>query len=167
VTLKTLVTGVAVATVIGGATAGVTSIASGAPGPAPQVQPAVFGIPLPQAPEDDLPTSDQLAGILTEIAAPGVSFRSKGYLVEGGVGILEGRTADRLLANANSRGSLPLNFQVTNVMPAGPLAATATVTAAGPNLAPVSQNITFVNQGGWKLSKASAMALLQSAMASA
>ena len=39
--------------------------------------------------------------------------------------------------------------------------AAVAATASGPQLAPTTQNITFVNQGGWKPSRSSAMSLLQ------
>ena len=51
--LKTLVTGFAAAAVIGGAAAGVTSVASGTIAASPAVQPVVWDIPMPAAPEDD------------------------------------------------------------------------------------------------------------------
>jgi hypothetical protein len=54
VTLKTLVTGMAAVAVVGGAAAGVTSIASPALSPAPAVQPVVWDVPMPQAPAPDL-----------------------------------------------------------------------------------------------------------------
>jgi hypothetical protein len=51
---------------------------------------------------------------------------------------------------------LPLNFSVSNIAPAAAGAAGATVTATGNGVGPITQNIIFVNQGGWKLSRASA-----------
>ncbi|EUA42143.1 low molecular weight antigen MTB12 [Mycobacterium xenopi 4042] len=98
-------------------------------------------------------------------AESNVPFASKSYLVEGGVGGVEGRIADRQLQKAARNGSLPLTFNVANITPAGPGAASADITASGPNLAPTTQNITFVNQGGWKLSRGSAMSLLQAVQA--
>ena len=57
----------------------------------------------------------------------------------------------------------PLPLDPANSVPSSDeLAASADVTASGPQLAPTTQNITFVNQGGWKLSRSSAMSLLQS-----
>lgn len=159
--LKYLTTGVAAATLVGAVAAGVTSIA---PAPTtPAVAPMVFGAPLPLDPAADVPTADQLTSLLSSLADPSVPFRSKSGLVEGGVGIIEGRTADSLMKNAAAKGELPLSFQVSNIVPAGPGAATATVTAAGPQAAPVTQNVTFVDQGGWKLSRGSALSLLQAA----
>ena len=52
-------------------------------------------------------------------------------------------------------------FRVVNIEPAGPAAATADVTVSGPKLQPTTRTVTFVDQGSWKLSRASAMALLQ------
>jgi hypothetical protein len=162
VRLKYLTTGIAAAALVGGAAAGVTSVAP-VPATTSAVAPVVFGVPLPLDPAADVPTTDQLNGLLSGLADPNVPFRSKAGLVEGGVGIIEGRTADSLMKNAAAKGQLPLSFQVANVVPSGPGTATATVTATGPSLAPVTQTVTFVDQGGWKLSRGSAMALLQAA----
>ncbi|CNV47116.1 Conserved protein of uncharacterised function%2C low molecular weight antigen Cfp2 (low molecular weight protein antigen 2) (CFP-2) [Mycobacterium tuberculosis] len=53
---------------------------------------------------------------------------------------------------------------MTNIQPAAAGSATADVSVSGPKLSsPVTQNVTFVNQGGWMLSRASAMELLQAA----
>jgi hypothetical protein len=167
VSLKSLTTGVAAATLVGAAAAGVISIASTAPTPTtPAIAPVVFGVPLPLDPAADVPSADQLTGLLNSLADPSVPFRSKSGLIEGGVGIIEGRTADSVMKSAAAKGELPLSFQVSNIAPAGPGGATATVTATGPQLAPTTQTVTFVNQGGWKLSRGSALSLLQSATAS-
>jgi len=160
VTVKSLATAAAAVAAIGAAAAGVTSISSVTPA-APQVQPVVFGAPMPLDPAADVPTPDQLINVLNGLQNPSVPFASKGYLVEGGVGGVEGRIADRKLQQAAAHGSLPLTFQVANIAPAGPGAASADITASGPTLAPTTQNITFVNQGSWKLSRASAMTLVQ------
>jgi hypothetical protein len=66
------------------------------------------------------------------------------------------------LQKAAKNGDLPLSFGVTNVQPAADGSATADVAVSGPKLtSPVTQNVTFVNQGGWVLSRASAMELLE------
>lgn len=163
-TVKSLATGVAAVAAIGAAAAGVTCIASVTPA-SPQVQPVVFGAPQPLDPGVDVPTADQLITVLDGLQNPGVPFASKSYLVEGGVGGVEGRMADRQLQKAAANGSLPLSFNIANIVPAGPGAASADVTATGPHLAPTTQNITFVDQGGWKLSRTSAMTLIQAMQA--
>jgi hypothetical protein len=175
-TVKSLATGVATVAAIGAAAAGVTasvifnaSVASATP----DVQPVVFGAPSPAsgwypqplAPGADIPTTDQLITVLNGLQNPGIPFASKSNLVEGGVGGVEGRIADRKLQKAAANGSLPLTFNVANITPAGPGTASADVTATGPHLTPTTQNITFVNQGGWKLSRGSAMTLLQAVQA--
>jgi len=160
VTLKLLATGVAAAAIIGGAAAGVTSIAYGTPLASPAVHPVVFGAPLPLDPAADVPSADQLNSVLYGLADPNVPFRSKSNLVEGGVGLVEGRTADALMRNAVAKGILPMSFSVANIAAAGPGAATASVTATGPGMAPTTQTITFVDQGGWKLSRSSATSVL-------
>ncbi|EID17375.1 hypothetical protein MXEN_01462 [Mycobacterium xenopi RIVM700367] len=162
--MKSLATGLAAVAAVGAAAAGVTPLASEAVSAA-HVQPVVFGAPLPLDPAADVPTPDQLINVLNGLQNPNVPFASKSYLVEGGVGGVEGRIADRQLQKAARNGSLPLTFNVANITPAGPGAASADITASGPNLAPTTQNITFVNQGGWKLSRGSAMSLLQAVQA--
>ena len=164
-TLKSLAKGVATlagaAAVAGAVTAGVTSASWGVTASSPQVQPVVFGVPMPLDPAADVPSTDQLYGVLNGLADPGVPFRAKGYLVEGGIGVIEGRTADAMMRNASAKGMLPLSFQVSDISPVGPGAASANVTASGPGLPPQTQNVTFVDQGGWKLSRASASQVLQ------
>jgi len=158
VTVKSLATGIAAVAAIGAAAAGVTCIAS-VTGASPRVQPVVFGVPLPQDPAVDLPTPDQLVTVLNTLQDPSVSFASKGYLVEGGIPVPVG-IADHELQKAASKGNLPLTFNISNIVPAGPGAATATITASGPRLAPTPEYLTFVDQGGWKLSHDSAMTLI-------
>jgi hypothetical protein len=167
-TVKSLATGVAAAAAIGAASVGVIFNASGNASDTattPQVQPVVFGAPMPQDPAADVPTADQLINVLNQLQNPGVPFASKSYLVEGGVGGVEGHIADKRLQKAAANGSLPLSFNIANIVPAGPGTASADVTATGPHLAPTTQNLTFVDQGGWKLSRSSAMTLIQAVQA--
>lgn len=167
--LKTgLVTGAA-AIVLAGASAGLTSLTAGSSVASPAVQPVVFGTPLPQqpvvdVPAADVPTADQIHVVLNGLGDPQIPFSHKAHLVEGGIGILEGRAADRLMRNGLEKGYFPLSFEVSEITPSGPGAATAIVTASGPNLTPTTQTVTLVNDHGWKLSRASGMALLQSAL---
>ena len=149
------------AAVAGAATAGVMSASWGVTAESVPVQPVVFGAPMPLDPAADLPSPDQLYGVLNGLAAPGVPFRSKSYLVEGGIGLIEGRAADGMMRDATAKGLLPLSFQVADIAPVGPGAASADVTASGPGTPSRTQNITFVDQGGWKLSRASASQLFQ------
>jgi hypothetical protein len=141
VTLKSLVTGMAAAAVVGGAAAGVTFIAS----------PAV-------AHAQPCADSGKLTAVIDRLAAPGVGFHSgKSDLVEGGVGVIEGKTADRLLKNAYESGSLPVPFNVGTPVCNPDGSATATISAGGR-----SQAVTFVPGGrfGWQLSRGSATAVL-------
>lgn len=166
-TLKSLATGIAAAgalAAIGAAAPGVSCIATAAP-VAPEVQLAVFGAPLPLDPAVDVPSLDELDGVLNSLADPAVPFANKAGLVEGGLGPIEAHAADKKLQKAAQSGQLPLSFSVANVMPTGPGTATADVTASGPRLEPQTMNVTFVDQGGWKLSRSSAMTLLQAASA--
>jgi hypothetical protein len=167
VTLKSLATGVAAIAGIGAAAAGVTCIAS-VTAALPEVQFVVFSAPLPLdpvVPGADVPTPDQLATVLNTLQDPSVSFASKGYLIEGGVPV-PASLADHELQKAAAKGSLPLTFNFTSITPAGPGVAAATLTATGPHLAPTYENLTFVDQGGWKLSHDSAMTLIQSVRSS-
>ncbi|WP_313676694.1 hypothetical protein [Mycolicibacterium sp.] len=164
-TAKFLATAVAAAAIVGGAAAGVTAAVSITPAASPAVAPMVFGTPLPMNPMPlnpaaDLPSADQLAGVLNSLANPSVPFAAKGYLIEGGIGRLEAKTADALMRSAIAKGQVPLNFSIGPIAPVGPGAATATVTAAGPAMPSTTQAVTFVNQGGWKLSRASASTIL-------
>ncbi|WP_158019224.1 hypothetical protein [Mycobacterium basiliense] len=170
--MKSLATAAAVVAVIGAAAASVTTITSAgiaSAGPAPyQVQPVFFGAPLPQdpapAPAIDVPTAAELTALLNSLADPGVSFTNKSNLVEGGIGGAEARIADHELKKAAKNGDLPLSFSVANIQPVEAGSATADVSVSGPKLAaPVTQNVTFVNEGSWVLSRSSAMALLQAA----
>lgn len=152
--IKFLATGVAAAAVVAG------GAAAAMPSSAPAIEPVVFGVPMPLDPAADLPTADQLNGVLYGLADPSVPFASKSYLVEGGIGRIEARTADAMMQSAVSKGQVPLNFSIGGITPAGPAAATANVTASGPSLAPTTQAVTFVDQDGWKLSRSSASTVL-------
>ena len=166
-TLKSLATGVAAVAAIGAAAAGVTCIAS-VTAALPEVQSVVFSAPLPLdpvVPGADVPTPDQLATVLNTLQDPSVSFASKGYLIEGGIPVPPS-LADHELQKAAAKGSLPLTFNFTSITPSGPGVAAAALTATGPHLAPTYENLTFVDQGGWKLSHDSAMTLIQSVRSS-
>ncbi len=162
---KLLATCMAAAVIAGGAATAVTAVVSitpiaSAPVQSFEVAPVVFGAPLPLDPAADVPNADQLNGVLLGLADPNVPFANKGYLVEGGIGRIEAKTADALMRSAVAKGQVPLNFTVGAITPVAPGAATATVTAAGPAMAPTTQSVTFVDQGGWKLSRASASTVL-------
>lgn len=170
-TVKAVATGLAALTIAGGVAAGVASAAT-PNARAAAVRLASVGAPLPQDPPPvqpsagaNVPTSDQLTGVLNTLADPKVSFTSKSNLVQGGISGMEAHVADKKLQKAAKNGDLPLAFNVTNIQPAAAAgSATADVAVSGPKLpSPVTQNVTFVNQGGWVLSRASAMELLQAA----
>jgi hypothetical protein len=171
--IKYFVTGVAAVGAVGAAAVGVASLEStatlAAGGPA-QVQLAAIGAPLPQspppapAPGANLPTPGLLTGLLNSLADPSVPFANKSNLVEGGISGTTAHMADHQLKKAAKNGDLPLAFDVTNIQPGAPGSATADVAVSGPKIPnPVTQNVTFVNQGSWMLSRSSAMALLQAA----
>ena len=166
-TLKTLVTGVAAAALVGGAAAGVTSIAfsagSSAPG-AVAVQPVVWDIPMPQAPAAQLEAP--LLQTLQALAGGG-SFVGKGSYIQGGIGRIEGIAADRAYNRAAAEGKFPLTFNVANINiddAGGVVSADVTATSALGTTA--TQNVEFVpgpSPSGWQISKESALSLLSAA----
>jgi len=173
-TVKAIATSATAVAAIGAAaafaTSTVTSVASGV-APTVRVLPVAVGAPLPQdpapspAPAANVPSADQLTGVLNSLADPNVPFANKTNLVEGGISGTEAHIADHELKKAAKNGDLPLAFNVANIQPgAAPGSATADVAVSGPKIpSPVTQNVTFVNQGSWILSRSSAMELLQAA----
>jgi hypothetical protein len=164
VTLKTLVTGMAAAALVGGVAAGVTSIASSAELDlaAPAVQPVVWDIPMPQAPAPDLQAP--LVQTLQALAGGG-SFAGKASYIQGGIGRVEGIAADRAYNNAAAEGKFPLTFNVANIDQQGGVAS-ADVTATSALGTSATQNVQFVagpSPTGWQISKASALNLLSAA----
>jgi hypothetical protein len=162
VTLKTLVTGVAAAAVVGGMAAGVTSIASPASSPAPAVQPVVWDIPMPQAPAPDLQAP--LMQTLQALAGGG-SFAGKATYIQGGIGRIEGIAADRAYNRAAAEGKFPLTFNIANIDQEGGVAS-ADVTATSALGTTASQNVQFVagpSPTGWQIAKTSALNLLSAA----
>jgi hypothetical protein len=164
--MKSIATGVAAVAAVGAAAVGVTSIAAVAA--APRVQPVAVGAPLPQdpppapAPGANVPTAGQVTGLLTSLTDPSVSFADKGNLVEGGIGGMQAHIADGELQKAAQNGDLPLSFNVSNIQPGAPGSATADVAFSSPKLAsPVTENVAFVNQGSWMLSRHSAIQLVK------
>ena len=158
-TLKSLVTGVAAAALVGGAAAGVTSIASPTGPQAPAVQSVVRDIPMPQAPAPDLQAP--LLQTLQALGAPGLSA-SKAPFIQGGIGRIEGRVADTKLREAQAEGKFPLSFTVANIDQNGDVV-TADVTATAATGGVATQNIQFVpgpSPTGWQMSKQSLMALM-------
>jgi hypothetical protein len=171
--VKAIATGVAALGALSAAAIGVTSIAAvSAAGPA-QVQLAAVGAPLPQdpppavpapAPDANLPTSDQLTGVLNSLADPSVPFANKSNLVEGGISGTQAHLADHEFKKAADKGDFPLSFTISNITPGAAGSVTADVVVSGPRITtPATQNITFINQGSWVLSRASAMQLIQAA----
>jgi hypothetical protein len=177
--MKSVTTTVAALAVIGGAAAGIASIAP--PNDPARVQLAAVGAPYgpaspasgwypqpqdpPPAPGQSLPTPDQLSSLCTQATDPGVSYTTKTNLVENGITPDEGHVADHDLRKAYRDGKFPETFNLTNIQPAGPNAATADVAISGPKFAgPVTKNLMFINQGGnWILQHDAAIALVQAA----
>jgi len=162
VTLKTLVTGVAAAALVGGAAAGVTFIAFPAVSSAPAVQPVVWDVPMPQAPAPDLQAP--LLQTLQALASGG-SFAGKAPFIQGGIGRIEGIAADRAYNEAAQEGKFPLTFNIANIDSDGALA-TADVTATSALGTSATQSVQFVtgpSPSGWQIAKASALDLLSAA----
>jgi hypothetical protein len=162
--VKAIATGVAALGALGAAAIGVTSIAAVSAASPAQVQLAAVGAPLPQDPPPAVPAPDQLTGVLTSLADPSVPFANKSNLVEGGISGTQAHLADHEFKKAAEKGDLPLSFNISNIQPGAPGSVTADVLVSGPKIpTPVTQNITFINQGSWVLSRASAMQLIQAA----
>ena len=161
-TLKSLFTSLtagAAAALAGAAVAGVTSIAAGAGVAA--AEPAVVNAPLAPAPE----LQGALMSTLSALSGPGSFSGAKGSYIQGGIGRIEGITADRAYNNAAAKGYFPLNFSIDGIDQNGPIA-TANVTATAASGVVATQPLTFVagpSPTGWQISKQSALALLSSA----
>lgn len=161
---KSVVTSLAALAVASGLIAGGAALAL-APSTASPIELAALGAPLPMdpAPATNVPTADQVTNILTNLSDPGVSYHTKDGLVEGGIGSGEGHIMDHELRKAYRNGELPLTFAVSNIQPTTATTASADVAVSGPKLpAPVTKNLTFVNQpSGWVLASPSATELVQ------
>ncbi|SEH76105.1 hypothetical protein SAMN04489835_3771 [Mycolicibacterium rutilum] len=158
-TLKSLVTGVAALAVVGGAAAGVTSIASTTVASAPTVAPVVWDIPMPQTPAPEL--EGPLMQTLQALGAPG-SAAGKAPYIQGGIGRFERVAADSKLRDAQAEGKFPLSFAIANIDQNGPVV-TANVTATAATGGVASQVIQFVpgpSPTGWQMSKQSLLALM-------
>ncbi|GBE64975.1 hypothetical protein MFM001_14370 [Mycobacterium sp. MFM001] len=166
-TVKALATGVAAVAALGAAAVGYMP-ASSAPA---QVQPVVFSAPLDPPPpppgQEQLPSADQLANLCNQVTDPGERYTDKNNLVQGGIPQNEGMVADHDLRKAYRNGNFPEQFNVTNIAPAGPNAATADVAISGPKFAgPVTKQLAFVNENGnWIMQHDAAIALIQAATA--
>ena len=161
-TLKTLVTGVAAAALVGGAAAGVTFIAFPAVSSAPAVQPVVWDVPMPQAPAPDLQAP--LLQTLQALASGG-SFAGKASYIQGGIGRIESIAADRAYTKAAQEGKFPLTFNIINIDSDG-ATASADVTATSALGTSATQSVQFVtgpSPSGWQIAKASALDLLSAA----
>lgn len=156
-TLKNLVTGVASVAVVGGAAAGVTSIASPVMSAAPAVAPVVWGVPMPQAP------APQEVGPLTQTVnalGAGGSFAGKATYIQG-LGRFTGKGVEIKYNDAVRKGYLPLTATVADPDVVGNMA-TATVTATLSTGEVRSMPLSFVrgpSPTGWQLSSQSLMAL--------
>ena len=90
---------------------------------------------------------------------------AKASYIEGGLGRIEGITADRAFSNASAKGLFPLSFTVVDIDQEGPVA-TANVTATAANGATASQPVEFIagpSPTGWQVTKSSALSLLSAA----
>jgi hypothetical protein len=157
VTLKTLVTGMAAAAVVGGAAAGVTSIAPSVISASPAVTPVVWDIPMPQAPDASL--TGPLTQTVNTLGAGG-SFAGKGTYIQG-LGRFTGKGVERKYNDAVAKGYLPLTASLSTPDVVGDTA-TANVTATLANGQVRSMPLSFVrgpSPTGWQLSSQSLFAL--------
>lgn len=170
--IKSLATGVAAVAAIAAAGAGVTCVMSGQPATL-QVQPDAVGALLPQDPPPPppgapaLPRPKTLAHLCNQLTGPGVSYTTNQNLVQGGITPEEGHVADHDLRKAFRDSNVPEQFNVTNIQPAGPNAASADVAITGPKFAgPVTKQLAFVSEGGnWQFQHDAALALVHAATA--
>lgn len=159
--VKSLATRVAAVAAIGAAASAVSCLATVTPA-ATAAPVTVFSAPLPLDPAiADVPTPEQLTGVLNTLADPNVPSVGKSYLIEGGLGGAEAAIMDHKMRKGVQKGKFPLAINVANIAPAGPGAATADVSASGPAMEPRTVNLSFVDQDGWKLSRNSLMTLSQ------
>lgn len=126
-----------------------------------RVQLAGFGVPLPAdppppgpaAPEENVPTPDQVTSVLDRLTDPNVGYQGKLGLVENGLSPEEGQGLDQDLARFNGHGELPYNFAVSDIQAAPDGMAGATISLTGPKIPiPQIRPIALANQGGsWLL----------------
>lgn len=159
---KLLLIGAAALTAIGVATGGVASAEPAAP------QDSVLDAPIPQEPAPPapagapLPTTGEVAGMLTRLSDAGIGYKEKADLVENGITQHEGHGLDSELRRAYRDGELPYNFDVLNVVQTGEGHGLANVTITGPKTpAPQTMPLQLVDQGSWVLSHDSATQLMQ------
>ena len=123
-------------------------------------QQAPFGQDPP--PAADVPSAEQISGILTDLTDPAVPEQVKNGLVQGGFDRAEDHRLRHALNVAEHRGELPLSFQAANIASPSPGTATADVTVTGPRLAaPITKTLSFTNQNGWIVSYDSAAELVE------
>lgn len=155
--MKTLIAGAILLAACGSPIA----TAEAAPLPA---RPVPFGAPAPlePPPAQDLPSPEQLSGILTDLTDPAVPEQVKNGLVQGGFDKREDHRLRHALDVAERRGELPLTFTVADIASPAPNDATADVTVTGPRLgAPITKTVSFTNQNGWLVSYDSAAELVE------
>lgn len=164
---KLLLLGAAALAVIGVSGGGIAAAEPAAPqdsvagAPLP-LDPAPAPAPAPPAQGAPLPTTGEVAGMLTRLSDAGIGYKEKGDLVENGITQHEGHGLDSELRRAYRDGELPYNFDVLNVVSTGDGKALANVTITGPKSpAPQTVPLQLVDQGSWVLSHDSATQLMQ------
>ncbi|MBS9534553.1 hypothetical protein KIH27_13245 [Mycobacterium sp. M1] len=166
--VKVLAAGALAVAAIG---AGGLTVAAGQPAGtvSAQVQPVVFGAPLPLEPPpapvppqegQPLPSTGEVAGMLTRLTDAGVGYKEKGQLVENGIDPEDGHILDHELRKAYRDGELPYTFNVVSVSPTGPGQAIAPVEISGPKMPARTVPVTLVDQGSWVITQQSSKALL-------
>ena len=170
--VKVLAAGaMAVATIgAGGLTAAMAGMAQPTAASA-QIQPVVFGAPLPLDPPPTpapaepqtgapLPNGAEVAGMLTRLTDAGIGYKEKGDLVENGIDQRDGHVLDSELRRAYRDGELPYTFNVLSVSPTTPGNAIAPTEISGPKMPSQTVPLTLVDQGSWVITQESAQALL-------
>ncbi|AEF35546.1 MAG: hypothetical protein WBH51_07340 [Mycolicibacter algericus] len=124
----------------------------------------VFHAPHPQdpPPATNLPSAEQLTGILDNLVDPQVPAEVKSGLVAGGLQRHQADVLDHQLRRLGHHGGLPLSFTATDIASTGPDTVSADITATGPGLpAPITKPVTFTDQNGWMLSQNGADELME------
>jgi hypothetical protein len=108
---------------------------------------------------DDVPSVDELVGIMQQLTDPNIPAMSKGNIVTPGFTPDEAETVDDHLHRTNAFGYLPYDFVVADIEPAPANQAGATVTTTeGHRHRTGPAPIVLVNQGGhWLITHDTAM----------
>jgi hypothetical protein len=120
---------------------------------------ASLAVPATAHADDDVPTPDQVTGIMNELTDPNIPAANKGDIVSPPFDDHQARAVDAILNYCRTWGMLPVPFIVTNIQPAPNHMAGATVSNPRVwHLRAGGGPVVLVNQGGrWMLTSDSAV----------